>query len=64
MISRCNPSIGRTPVQIPPYAMNRLPDAGLVPVEEHLLVCHDCQDRLVGIDEFLAAFEDTLGRVQ
>ena len=46
------------------YAMNQLHVAELAPVEEHLLVCPHCQDHLAQIDEFLTAFEATLGRVQ
>jgi len=43
------------------YAMNRLPEAEAAAVEEHLLVCQDCQDRLAGIDRFLADLRSALG---
>ena len=44
------------------YAMNQLPDAELAPVEEHLLVCTDCQDRLAGIDRFRADLDPDVSR--
>jgi anti-sigma factor ChrR (cupin superfamily) len=37
------------------YAMKQLPETEAAPVEEHLLVCHHCQDRLAEIDRLLAA---------
>jgi len=38
------------------YAMGKLPDSETGPLEEHQLVCHECQDRLWETDKFLAAF--------
>ena len=46
------------------YAMNRLPVAELAPVEEHLLVCPHCQDRLAEIDRLLADLNSSLGPPQ
>jgi len=37
------------------YAMGRLSESELEPVEEHLLVCHHCQDALQEADEFVRA---------
>jgi hypothetical protein len=37
------------------YAMGRLSDSELEPVEEHLLVCHACQDALQETDDFVRA---------
>jgi hypothetical protein len=38
------------------YSMGRLVGAQLEQVEEHLLVCQGCQERLLETDEFIAAF--------
>lgn len=38
------------------YSMGRLVGAQLEQVEEHLLVCEHCQNRLLEADEFIAAF--------
>jgi hypothetical protein len=35
------------------YALGQLRAPKLRPVEEHLLLCHSCQDRLVEMDEFV-----------
>ena len=37
------------------YALGRLSDADAAPVEEHLLVCSLCQDRLQVTDAFIRA---------
>jgi len=37
------------------YALGQIPDEDSVGVEEHLLVCEDCQDRLQTTDEFVLA---------
>ncbi|MGA2120054.1 MAG: hypothetical protein ABSH56_35625 [Bryobacteraceae bacterium] len=37
--------------------MNRLSESELEPVEEHLLVCRSCQDRLEAKDEFVKAMK-------
>ena len=39
------------------YAFNRLPEALAAPVEEHLLVCHTCQDALSEADQFSVAMK-------
>jgi anti-sigma factor RsiW len=37
------------------YAVSgSLPEAELAPLEEHLLICPDCQDPLKELDEFIA----------
>jgi hypothetical protein len=38
------------------YAMGKLPDAAVPNVEEHLLLCVTCQERLSEADEFVAVF--------
>ena len=38
------------------YALGKLTEDELVPVEEHLLVCHACQDKLDSADAFVSAF--------
>lgn len=37
------------------YALNKLPESEAAALEEHLLVCFDCQDRLQLTDDFIAA---------
>ena len=39
------------------YAMGTLPDPESAPVEEHILLCSECQARLQEIDEFLLAIQ-------
>ena len=39
------------------YALGRLPEALAAPVEEHLLICHRCQDLVAATDEFAAALK-------
>jgi hypothetical protein len=39
------------------YAFSRLPEALAATVEEHLLVCHRCQDMVTATDEFAAALK-------
>ena len=39
------------------YAMRRLPKAALPKVEEHLLICSQCRERLEAEDRCLAAFK-------
>ena len=46
------------------YAMGTLPDSETGPLEEHLLVCHECQDRLREMDEFLAAIRAAAGKLE
>jgi anti-sigma factor RsiW len=35
------------------YALGRLNEDDAAPLEEHLLICHSCQDRLADIDEYI-----------
>jgi len=39
------------------YVFRRLPEALAVQVEEHLLMCHRCQDAVAEIDQFTAALK-------
>src|SRR3954469_22058425 len=39
------------------YALSRLPEALAAPVEEHLLICHRCQDAVEAMDDFAAALK-------
>ncbi|HYP14278.1 MAG TPA: zf-HC2 domain-containing protein [Bryobacteraceae bacterium] len=38
------------------YAMKKLTESESEPVEEHLLVCHGCQDRLAETENFISTF--------
>lgn len=38
------------------YALGQLEGSDLAAVEEHLLVCQRCRDRVVELDQFIAAF--------
>ena len=42
------------------WAFNRLPACQSAPVEEHLLVCPTCQDRLAEIDEYIIVMKTAL----
>jgi len=44
------------------YALCRLPEAVAAPIEEHLLICHRCQDAVAATDEFAAALRCALPR--
>jgi hypothetical protein len=44
------------------YALNRLPDALLPPVEEHVLICEECRQRLHTVDVFVSTLKTTLRR--
>jgi len=46
------------------YSMGRLPEEVAAPVEEHLLVCETCQDRLEEVDAFVAAARAAARRLQ
>ena len=43
------------------YAMGTLPEAEMACVEEHLLVCPDCQDELADVDAYLRLIRAELG---
>ena len=42
------------------YALKRLPEAEAAALEEHLLICPHCQERLQLTDDFIAALRATL----
>jgi anti-sigma factor RsiW len=42
------------------YSLGRLEEPQLAPVEEHLLICHDCLDRVEQMDEYVAALRAVL----
>src|SRR5512135_1844813 len=39
------------------YVLGRLPDVLTAQVEEHLLICQDCQEAIRETDQFVAAFK-------
>ena len=43
------------------YLFLRLPETLAAPIEEHLLVCQDCQDKAVATAQFISAIKD-MGR--
>lgn len=45
-----------TDTQLEDYAFGRVSPEAVADVEEHLLVCSDCQDRLQAEEEYIAAF--------
>jgi anti-sigma factor RsiW len=49
--------------QLDRYAMGTLPQESLAGVEEHLLVCPVCQNRLVEADQFLQAFRSAAAQL-
>lgn len=42
------------------YASGRLPEPLVADAEEHLLICLECQERLVQADEFMALFRQAV----
>ncbi len=46
------------------YSRGALPEAEVEPLEEHLLVCPRCQDRLAEADEFVRAMREAAARLQ
>ncbi len=42
------------------YAMGRIGDLETGPIEEHLLVCEECQDSLAATDELIRALRGAL----
>jgi anti-sigma factor RsiW len=46
------------------YAMRTLPDAELDRLEEHLLVCADCRDRLTRTDVLVAAMRSAAAKIR
>jgi anti-sigma factor RsiW len=47
--------------QLEQYALGRLPESDLPLLEEHLMVCPDCQERLDGIENFALGMREALG---
>ena len=37
------------------YALGSLPEAELAPLEEHLLICSECRDRLEATEQYVMA---------
>ena len=46
------------------YAMRTLPEQEIGPLEEHLLICSACRDRLQGTDEYVAAMRAAAGKIR
>jgi hypothetical protein len=42
------------------YSMGRLTEAQIAPIEEHLLICEECRDRLVLADFDIAVIRKVL----
>jgi hypothetical protein len=45
------------------YALGKLGEEDVAPLEEHLFVCHACQDRLDDTDAFVSAFRTAIQEV-
>ena len=46
------------------YAMRMAPEADLERVEEHLLTCGECRDRLIETERVVAAFQAAAARIR
>ena len=46
------------------YAMRMAPEADLERVEEHLLTCGECRDRLIETERVIAAFQAAAARIR
>ena len=45
------------------YVLDRLTEERVAPIEEHLLVCEQCQDRLAQVDQRVQAMRTALRRL-
>ena len=45
------------------YLMKTPPEAELGRVEEHLLICHECQNRLQAMDEYVTAMKSAAAEI-
>ena len=43
------------------YVRAKLSDAGVIPVEEHLLICQRCRERVAWLDDFVGAIRAAAG---
>ena len=46
------------------YVMGRLPEPRAASVEEHLLICHACQDELTALDDFVATYAAVASKLE
>jgi hypothetical protein len=46
------------------YAMRTLPDSDCTTLEEHLLICQQCRDRLTATDEYLTAMRSAAKKIR
>jgi hypothetical protein len=46
------------------YAMRTIPESACATLEEHLLICEDCRDRLEATDEYVAAIRAAAGKIR
>jgi hypothetical protein len=47
--------------QLEQYALGRMPDSDLLPLEEHLIICTVCQERLSEVESFIVGMREALG---
>jgi hypothetical protein len=45
------------------YAMQTLPESVCLTLEEHLLICPDCRERLTATDEYVAAMRSAAEKI-
>jgi anti-sigma factor RsiW len=56
MSGKFNPLVDHVPEEtLDLYVVGRLDEPDLAPVEEHLLICAECQDRTRDLDTLVAA---------
>lgn len=46
------------------YALHRIPELELAAIEEHLLVCSECQDRVSSLDYYHANLKEVLRQAE
>jgi uncharacterized CHY-type Zn-finger protein len=46
------------------YAMRTLPALEVESLEEHLLICAECRDRLTAADDYVAAMEAAAAKIR
>ena len=60
-----NPDFHGTDDQLEAYALGRLAasdQSGLEVLEEHLMICSTCRDRLDGVEAFISGMKDAFGQ--
>jgi len=73
---RTHPSVGGSPCHskegwshvsddgLEEYIMGRQPEEGEAQIEEHLLICQSCRDKLVEVEEAIRSIREVMRSIQ